>query len=116
MSRPVLLITPVLCALIAVGLLSGCGGGQPGADRPAVVPVKGLVLYDGKPVEGAMVVFQPEKHEHGAAGLTDAQLSATLRDAVDAVLATQDGVKVAAEELAELRAAVEKQLDEHQNS
>ena len=79
MSRPVLLITPVLCALIAVGLLSGCGGGQPGADRPAVVPVKGLVLYDGKPVEGAMVVFQPEKHEHGAAGLTDANGAFRLR-------------------------------------
>ena len=65
---------------------------------------------------GENLVVRTEREFSIAAGLTDAQLAATLRDAVDAVLATQDGVKVAADELSELRAAVEKQLDEQQNS
>jgi hypothetical protein len=44
--------------------------------------------------------------------MNDEQLGASLRSAVDAVLSTQDAVKAAADDLAELRAQVEKELEE----
>ncbi|GAB2509988.1 hypothetical protein CATRI_07045 [Corynebacterium atrinae] len=60
------------------------------------------------------LIVRTERDLSIAAGMTDAQLSASLRDGVDAVLATHDGIKVVAEELSEVRAAVEKQLEEEQ--
>lgn len=53
----------LLCCL---GLLLGCGDGQ------GLVPVKGQVLLDGKPVEGAAVMFEPESGGIPAMGVTDA--------------------------------------------
>jgi hypothetical protein len=41
-------------AAVAVGV-AGCGGGG----HPGVHPVRGQVLYDGKPVPDALVVFHP---------------------------------------------------------
>lgn len=58
------------------------------------------------------LIVRTERDVPIAAGMNDEQLGASLRSAVDAVLATQDGVKAAAEELAELRAQVEKELGE----
>lgn len=58
------------------------------------------------------LIVRTERDLPIAAGMTDAQLSASLRDGVDAVLATHDGIKAAAEDLSEVRAAVEKQLAE----
>ncbi|QGU04700.1 YbjN domain-containing protein [Corynebacterium comes] len=58
------------------------------------------------------LIVRTERDVAIAAGMNDEQLAASLRSAVDAVLATQDGVKAAADDLAELRAQVEKELGE----
>ena len=54
-------------------LLVGCGG----SDRPATVQVKGVVLYNGQPLEGADVVFTPGTGRP-ATGRTNAQGEFTL--------------------------------------
>lgn len=43
-------------------------------ERPAVVPAAGVLLYNGEPLDGATVVFNPTGGgTHGAAALTDAE-------------------------------------------
>lgn len=58
------------------------------------------------------LIVRTERDVAIAAGMNDEQLNASLRSAVDAVLSTQDAVKAAADDLAELRAQVEKALEE----
>lgn len=58
------------------------------------------------------LIVRTERDVAIAAGMNDEQLNASLRSAVDAVLSTQDAVKAAADDLAELRAQVEKELEE----
>lgn len=58
------------------------------------------------------LIIRTEREMTIAAGMSDIQLSTTLRDVVDSVLATQDGVKAAADNLAELRATVEKSSED----
>ena len=54
-----------LCALSISWQIIGC-------DRPSnIVPVTGTVLLDGKPLEGAAVLFHPEADERPAVGITD---------------------------------------------
>ncbi len=60
-----------LCAVVmmaAVALL-GTGCGPAG---PVLAPVEGVVLLEGEPLEGAVVLFQPEAGGKPATGLTDA--------------------------------------------
>ncbi|MER3415419.1 MAG: hypothetical protein C4297_04290 [Gemmataceae bacterium] len=58
-------------ASVVIGLAAGCGGGASGA-KPA--PVKGRILLDGKPLEGATVTFIPESGKgQPASGRTDSQ-------------------------------------------
>lgn len=69
-------------ALVGTVCLIGCGGG--GGDkwtdkRPKTVNVSGVVVYKQQPVAGANVVFHPQAHEHGAAGVTDSSGRFTLR-------------------------------------
>ncbi|MCS7238896.1 MAG: DUF4198 domain-containing protein [Thermoguttaceae bacterium] len=59
--------------LVALGglLAAGCGE-RAGGDIPPTAPVSGVVLLDGKPVDGAMVVFAPvEGGRYGAYAMTD---------------------------------------------
>jgi hypothetical protein len=56
-------------AACALALLGGCGG--PGG--PELYPVTGTVLYDGQPVEGAVVSFRGEQALKLATGTTDSQ-------------------------------------------
>ncbi|AJK68958.1 YbjN domain-containing protein [Corynebacterium marinum] len=58
------------------------------------------------------LIVRTERDVAIAAGMNDEQLGASLRSAVDAVLSTQDAVKAAADDLAELRAQVEQELEE----
>lgn len=58
------------------------------------------------------LIVRTERDVAIAAGMNDEQLNASLRSAVDAVLSTQAAVKAAADDLAELRAQVEKELEE----
>jgi hypothetical protein len=64
-----------LATLIAVSaaLLAGCGSGN-----PATYAVTGTVTYQGKPVEGAGVMFMPSSGRP-ASSMTDAQGRFTLR-------------------------------------
>jgi len=53
-------------------VIAGCGDG-----RPSLVKVNGTVLLDGKPVDGAMVMFQPDvnakaEFQRPSAAVTDA--------------------------------------------
>ena len=62
----------LICELV---LLSGCSGGS---DNPQTVNVKGVVLYNGQPVEGADVIFTPTAGRP-ASGRTNAQGEFTLK-------------------------------------
>jgi len=53
MSNTLRTASVALCALTAVALFGGCG------DPYQTVPVTGKLTLDGKPVEGASVVFTP---------------------------------------------------------
>lgn len=56
-------------ALLGMMAMVGCGDGG----LPKRVPVEGTVLYKGKPVEGATVVFQAPESPRNASGITDAE-------------------------------------------
>ena len=45
--------------------ITGCN------NSPNIVPVNGTVLLDGKPLEGAAVLFHPKADERPAVGITD---------------------------------------------
>ena len=64
-----------LLSLLPLALLSGCGDG---IDRPETVPVTGTVLYNGKPVEKAVVSFSCEGAPRSAVGVSDAEGKFTL--------------------------------------
>lgn len=51
-------------------LLSACGK-RSVEGRPELVPVAGMVLFDGQPSQGATVVFAPEGHQFAATAKTD---------------------------------------------
>jgi len=56
-------------ALVAVTLLAGC---RARTDRPATVPVRGVVIYHGEPVAAANVVLQSDQAPRAATGTTGA--------------------------------------------
>lgn len=53
----------------ACAAMVGCGA-QPGA--AGAIKVAGTVTFEGKPVEGASVIFSPEGNDRSASGMTDA--------------------------------------------
>lgn len=61
-------------ALAAIGLaitatvVVGC---KPGHKGPATAPVTGVVAFNGEPVAGATIAFQPGEGGRSAAGITD---------------------------------------------
>ncbi len=67
----------VLGALVTASLLGGCGKPK----GTAVVPVSGTVTFDGKPIEGAVVMFVPVDKGETASGATDTQGKFTLNTA-----------------------------------
>lgn len=66
--------------MLLLGVLSGCGGKVDSG--PALVPVTGKVILDGKPLVGATVTFNPTQGTpgNGAFGVTDAEGKFTLTD------------------------------------
>ena len=57
-----------MAAVVAVAVLAvGCG-----SDGPQLAPVEGVVMLEGEPLEGAVVLFQPSEGGKPATGLTDA--------------------------------------------
>jgi hypothetical protein len=71
--------------LVASGMLAGCGG-EGGID--GTLHATGTVTYQGKSVEGAMVIFAPEGEGRAASGTTDAagRFAMTTLTAGDGVL------------------------------
>jgi hypothetical protein len=55
--------------VIAMLLTVGCSG----SGQPPVAAVSGTVNYQGKPIEGAAVMFAPTGQEKPATGTTDAE-------------------------------------------
>ncbi|GAB5404392.1 MAG: hypothetical protein Aurels2KO_26230 [Aureliella sp.] len=66
-SRISNLLVAALC-LTSIPLLTGCGDPGIGA-----IPVTGTITVDGTPMEGVMVVFNPEDGTRAASGRTDAE-------------------------------------------
>lgn len=65
-----------LLIVVVALMISGCGQQKDRwlAARPATAPARGEVTYLGKPLEGAIVVFQPTAPGGiGASAVTDAQ-------------------------------------------
>ena len=58
---------PILCMLVAVTILVGCGGGV------AVAPVEGTITLDGKPLDKIMVEFWPDAVGPRSFGETDSK-------------------------------------------
>jgi hypothetical protein len=92
-----------LWVLCCAGLLSGCG-----ADR-GLAPVQGRVVLDGKPVEGAAVMFEPESGGIPATGITDAKGEFSLTTTGRGTGATigKNGVSVSKQVIAEPNRKVE---------
>jgi hypothetical protein len=57
-------------ALCVSVFLPGCSS-EKTIDRPTVVPVTGVVMYNGNPVSGATVTFMNEKSPRAASGVTN---------------------------------------------
>jgi hypothetical protein len=66
----------LLAALVSVLGTVGCSKNR--GDRPVVVPVSGVVLYNGKPLAGAHVTFTNPDAKRSAYGKTDADGHFTL--------------------------------------
>jgi hypothetical protein len=78
---------PAVAMVLFTGLLGGCHRG------PSVVPVTGTISYEGKPLEGATVMFVPQGDSSGtllAFGQTDAEGRFRLRTNVGSK-ASHDG-------------------------
>jgi hypothetical protein len=94
---------PELLLLICIGLLCGCGSGD------GLAPVHGLVLLDGKPVEGAAVMFEHDSGGVPATGITDANGEFSLTTAGQGVGATigHNSVSVAKQVIAQPNRKIE---------
>jgi hypothetical protein len=66
--------------LLAIGMLAAIGCGSRGSHLPKTVPASGTVTLDGKPVDGAQVIFVPAgEGATGAFGTTNASGHFSLR-------------------------------------
>ena len=66
------------CVLLSSFVLFAAGCGPKPVEKPRTAPVTGVVLYRGKPVEGAMVSLLTEQVSQAATGTTDADGKFTL--------------------------------------
>ncbi|MCA9012679.1 MAG: carboxypeptidase regulatory-like domain-containing protein [Planctomycetaceae bacterium] len=92
---------------LLLGALSGCGGGTDKwvEGREKVNPVSGIVTLDGKPVEGAVVMFISASKPISAQGLTDAsgQYHLTTYEQHDGAVAGEHKVTVRKTEYKEVK-------------
>jgi hypothetical protein len=71
-------IVHVSLAIVGLAAAAGCSGRKTEWQRPKVVPAGGMVRYQGKPLEGALVTFSNSAQGLSASGRTDAQGKFTL--------------------------------------
>jgi hypothetical protein len=69
-----------LAAALSLSCLIGCG--SKGVPIPKTVPAQGTVTYQGKPVDGANVVFNPEGEGRAASAVTDASGNFTAKTSI----------------------------------
>lgn len=102
------LLRPGLALVAGCIALSGCGGSgdQSAGNRPTTYPATGSVIFQGAPVAGATVVFQPEGEGQTAVGMTDTQGKFTLKTFVDGDGAIAGKYKVRVEKIEETRGPV----------
>ena len=62
----------LLCVFVLIGVSVCIGCGRKSSGLEGVAKVAGTVTYQGKPVEGASVVFSPDGQGRPASGKTDA--------------------------------------------
>ena len=62
------LVLPMTFALVIAGCSKARNDG-----RPQPVPVSGKVVFEGKPISGAVVAFAPQDHTYAATARTDAE-------------------------------------------
>jgi hypothetical protein len=99
--------TSVCAAALLITSITGCGGGsdQWVAGREKVYPTSGKVTLDGKPVEGAVVMFISTSKPLSARGLTDAngEYQLTTYEERDGAMAGEHKVTVRKTEYFEVR-------------
>jgi hypothetical protein len=78
--RNACLIGAIVLSLPAVG---GCAANPNQEHRPKLVPVHGVVRFNGQPLEGARVTFTNPEAKLSAYGLTDADGKFTLTTFTD---------------------------------
>lgn len=70
------LFCQVVLLMLGVATLSGCGSTvAAGPDPASFIAVKGVVTLDGKPLDGAMVVFFPQDAKMGDGGTSVTEAS-----------------------------------------
>lgn len=70
----------VVMAVVATALIGCNSSGGGGGDRAKTYPVSGTVTYNGRPVEGAAVLFVPtDKTGEAAIAMTDASGKYSLK-------------------------------------
>lgn len=78
-SRPVPVIVACVTGMAMIALFAGCGAR---GDGPALAPVAGRVLVDGKAIQGIAVTFLPDNTRSttgpASVGVTDAAGAFTL--------------------------------------
>lgn len=92
-------IAPRGLVLSFILLMLGCsshGQDQWTAKRPKTYPVEGVVLHNGKPVDGATVVFNSTAENRAAFGVTDSagRFSLTTFNQGDGAVAGPQQVRV----------------------
>lgn len=62
---------PFVVSMLMAALLTGCSSGP--SDRPAVVPTRVRILYEGQPVDDAQVTFINPDAQRTGFGTTDTE-------------------------------------------
>lgn len=65
-----------LVLALLLGIASGCG--ETPSDKPPLAKVSGKITLDGKPLEGAIVTFEPQEKGAASTGATDKEGHYTL--------------------------------------
>jgi hypothetical protein len=71
MNRRCRLFGAVNCFAVSAMVLVGCSGAAVDPNRPKVVPVSGVVSYQGQPIEGAVVTFNNQAANTTGSAKTD---------------------------------------------
>ena len=100
-----------LMLLGVVATSFGCSG-ETGEERPSVVPVTGVVMYNNNPVPGAMVSFMADGAPRAATGITNekGEFQLTMFDPNDGAIPGTNKITVSKVEAAAQQANTDEAL------